>query len=149
MRAVVQRVSHANVVVNNEAVSSINKGLLVLLGVETGDSDEDIRYMVQKIRYARIFEDEQDKMNLDVAQVNGAILLVSQFTLLGDARKGRRPSYTGAARPEIADELYEKVADGLRQEGLSVATGQFRTHMEVTLCNDGPVTLLLDSRKTF
>lgn len=149
MRAVVQRVSSASVKVEDAVVGAIEKGFMVLLGVEEGDTEVDLQYICQKIAGLRIFEDEQGKMNLDVGQAGGGVLLVSQFTLCGDARKGRRPSFITAARPEQADDLYRKGAALLTQMGLHVETGQFQTHMMVSLVNDGPVTILLDSKKNF
>ncbi|MDD3242674.1 MAG: D-aminoacyl-tRNA deacylase [Eubacteriales bacterium] len=149
MRAVVQRVSGAQVTVEEDCVGSVGKGLLVLLGVEEGDGQADLDYICAKVAGLRIFEDEQDKMNLDVKQAGGAVLLVSQFTLCGDARKGRRPSFSHAASPQEAQRWYELAADALRAAGLRVKTGRFQTHMMVSLTNDGPVTILLDSRRRF
>ncbi|MBQ6646504.1 MAG: D-tyrosyl-tRNA(Tyr) deacylase [Clostridia bacterium] len=149
MRAVVQRVKYSYVDVDGERVGAIDQGFLVLLGVMEGDTDADREYIVKKIAGLRIFEDSEDKMNLSVGDVGGKILLVSQFTLAGDARHGNRPSFSSAARPEVAEPLCNKVADDLRARGLTVETGRFRTHMEVSLLNDGPVTILLDSRKEF
>ncbi|WP_289050468.1 D-aminoacyl-tRNA deacylase [uncultured Acidaminococcus sp.] len=149
MRAVVQRVTEASVTVEGKTVGSIGSGLMVLLGVEQGDTEKDGAYLAEKLAGLRIFEDEAEKMNLSVQQVGGSILLVSQFTLLGDVRHGKRPSFTQAAPPREADALYEDLADRLRQKGIPVETGQFQAHMEVSLVNDGPVTILLDSRKVF
>ena len=149
MRAVVQRVTEASVTVEGKTVGSIGSGLMVLLGVEQGDTEKDGAYLAEKLAGLRIFEDEAEKMNLSVQQVGGSILLVSQFTLLGDVRHGKRPSFTQAASPREADVLYEDLADRLRQKGIPVETGQFQAHMEVSLVNDGPVTILLDSRKVF
>ena len=153
MRAVVQRVAHAQVAVLTEqdqrVSGAIQRGLMVLLGVAHGDTDSDARYIADKIAHLRVFTDAEDKMNLSVLEVGGSVLLVSQFTLYGDARNGRRPSYIEAARPEKAAHVYELVAKLLRGHGLTVATGEFQTHMQVSLCNDGPVTLLLDSDKLF
>jgi D-tyrosyl-tRNA(Tyr) deacylase len=146
MRSVVQRVARAAVRVDRQVVGEIGHGLLVLLGVAGGDSDADARWMADKLAQLRIFEDEGGKMNRSVQDVRGGVLLVSQFTLLGDARKGNRPSFVGAAPPEEANALYESVAALLRARGLPVAQGVFRAHMEVESVNDGPVTLLLDSR---
>jgi D-aminoacyl-tRNA deacylase len=146
MRSVVQRVSRAAVRVDGRVVGEIGNGLLVLLGVAAGDGDDDVRWSADKIAQLRIFEDPAGKMNRAVAEVGGGVLLVSQFTLLGDARKGNRPSFVAAAAPELASALYEQVAARLRERGLPVATGVFRAAMEVELVNDGPVTLLLDSR---
>lgn len=153
MRAVVQRVSHAQVdILTNETRHTngqIEHGLMVLLGVGDEDTSLDARYMADKIQYLRLFEDTDGKMNLDVHAIGGRILLVSQFTLYGDARKGRRASFSHAAAPDVANALYEEVATLLRADGLTVETGQFQTHMQVSLCNDGPVTILLDSKKGF
>lgn len=149
MRAVVQRVTEASVTVDNRIIGSIGPGLMVLLGVEQGDTEKDAAYLAEKLAGLRIFEDDNEKMNLSVQQVGGSILLVSQFTLLGDVRHGKRPSFTQAASPQEADVLYENLADKLRKKGIPVATGQFQAHMEVSLVNDGPVTILLDSRKLF
>jgi D-tyrosyl-tRNA(Tyr) deacylase len=147
MRAVVQRVARAEVRVEGQVVGAVQRGLLVLLGVAAGDGDEAARALADKVAALRIFEDEAGKMNRAVAEVGGGVLVVSQFTLLGDARKGNRPSFTGAAQPEQASALYEEVAALLRARALPVATGVFRAHMELELVNDGPVTLLLDSRR--
>ena len=149
MRCVVQRVSHASVTVEGELVSKIEKGYMVLLGAEEGDTEADAKYCADKIAGLRVFEDENEKMNLSVKDVGGSVLLVSQFTLLGDARHGRRPSFIAAARPEIAEPLCEKVKAMIEAAGIPVLTGRFRTHMHVDLLNDGPVTILLDSRKNF
>jgi D-tyrosyl-tRNA(Tyr) deacylase len=147
MRAVVQRVTRAKVMVDDESVGQIGAGLLVYLGVVQGDEDSDVAYMVDKLSHLRIFADEAGKMNLDVKAIDGQILLVSQFTLCGDCRKGRRPGFDLAAPADVADALYETVASGLRQLGIPVETGRFQAHMHVTCENDGPVTFLLDSRK--
>lgn len=144
-----QRVTEAQVCAEGKTIGSIGAGLVVLLGVEREDTEADAAYMVQKIANLRIFSDEADKMNLSVRDVGGSVLMVSQFTLMGDARKGRRPSFTQAEAPERADELYEKTCGMLRETGLSVETGKFQTHMQVHLVNDGPVTILLDSKKLF
>lgn len=149
MRAVIQRVSEASVTVDQTAVGSIERGFLVLVGVADPDDEKDAFWIAEKVAGLRVFEDPDGKMNLSLADVQGAVLLVSQFTLVGDCRKGRRPSFVEAARPEKARVLYEKLADNLRQLGLNVETGTFQAHMEVRLLNDGPVTLLLDSRKLF
>ncbi len=149
MRAVVQRVSRAQVSVAGETVGAIERGFLVLLGVAAGDTAEDGLYLAQKIVGLRVFEDDQGKMNLSLAQVGGKLLAVSQFTLLGDCRKGRRPSFDLAARPELARELYEGFVAAVRELGIETATGRFQEHMLVELTNDGPVTLLLDSRREF
>jgi len=147
MRACVQRVRESRVTVAGETVGEINQGLLVLLGVAEGDSENEARALAEKISGLRIFEDEAGKMNLGLAEVEGSMLVVSQFTLLGDCRKGRRPSFTGAAPPELAERLYEFFVGEVRAKGLRVATGKFRANMQVALINDGPVTLLLDTRE--
>lgn len=149
MRAVAQRVSSASVVVDDETVGAIEHGLLVYLGAAQGDETKDVEMMVRKLAGLRIFEDEAGKMSLSVQDVGGAVLVVSQFTLFGDVRKGRRPSFTGAAPPEDAERLYEEVVAGLRGEGLEVATGTFRAMMSVHAAVWGPVTILIDSRKLF
>lgn len=149
MRAVVQRVSEAYVTVDGKETGRIDKGLCVLLGVEEGDGENDARYMAGKIVKLRIFEDENDKMNLSVQQVNGGVLCVSQFTLLGDARGQNRPGFTRAEAPDRANELYELTCEEMRNLGVRVENGVFRTHMMVHLVNDGPVTILLDSKKLF
>lgn len=149
MRAVVQRVSEAFVTVEGQETGRIGRGLMALIGVETGDTEKDAQYLAGKIVKLRIFEDEQEKMNLSVKDVNGKILAVSQFTLLGDARGQNRPGFTQAERPEEANALYEACCAEMRKLGLQVENGVFRTHMMVHLVNDGPVTILLDSRKTF
>lgn len=149
MRAVIQRVSRASVTVTGEVVGEIGKGFLVLLGVEEGDGQNEVIYMAQKIAGLRVFEDADGKMNLGLSEVGGAMLVVSQFTLLGDCRRGRRPSFIQAARPESADKLYRSFCAEVRGQGIEVQTGRFQTHMEVESVNDGPVTLLIDSRKQF
>jgi D-tyrosyl-tRNA(Tyr) deacylase len=152
MRAVVQRVSSATVTVDGRTTGAIDHGLLVLVGVEKGDGPADAQYIAGKIRELRIFEDAEapsKHMNRSVQDVGGAVLVVSQFTLAGDCRKGRRPSFDGAAAPEIAKPLYEEVVRDLQAAGLRIATGEFQAMMRVSLVNDGPITLLLDSRKTF
>ena len=149
MRAVIQRVTSARVTVGERATGEIGQGLLVLLGVEQGDTPSDIQYIVAKTRDLRIFPDDAGKMNRSVLDIQGAVLVVSQFTLSGDARNGRRPSFASAAPPEIARAMYEDVVRELRASGLRVDTGEFQAMMQVALVNDGPVTILLDSRKTF
>ncbi|HKL26193.1 MAG TPA: D-aminoacyl-tRNA deacylase [Desulfuromonadales bacterium] len=149
MKAVLQRVAEARVEVDGEIVGKVGRGLLVLLGVEQQDTNRDLAYLADKTLNLRIFEDAAGKMNLSVAEIDGEVLVVSQFTLLGDCRKGRRPGFTRAAEPELADDLYRRFVDRLLQAGLPVATGTFRAHMQVALINDGPVTMLLDSRKEF
>jgi len=149
VRAVLQRVSEARVRVHGEIVGEIGRGLLVLLGVGQGDGEADARFLAEKTAGLRIFEDEQGKMNCSVEETGGAVLVVSQFTLYGDCRQGRRPGFSAAAPPELAVALYRQFVDGLRKRGLPVATGIFQAEMAVELVNDGPVTLLLDSRKEF
>jgi D-tyrosyl-tRNA(Tyr) deacylase len=149
MRAVLQRVSSASVFVNEQTVGKIDQGLLVLLGIEEGDSEQDALYLAEKTAQLRVFEDEAGKMNLSVKDIDGNVLVVSQFTLMGDCRKGRRPGFTRAAKPDKADALYRHYVEFLRRRGLFVATGVFQAMMKVQLVNDGPVTLLLDSRKVF
>jgi len=149
MRAVVQRVTGASVTVEGETVGAIGHGLVVLLGVEKGDTETDMEVIADKVAGLRIFCDEAAKMNLSVTDVGGSVLWISQFTLLGDARHGRRPSFTDAEAPDLADALYQKGAQRLREKGIAVETGRFQTHMQVSLVNDGPVTMLLDSRKRF
>lgn len=148
MRAVVQRVSRASVSIGGEIAGKIGPGFLVLLGVEEGDGPEDVAYICDKLLGLRIFEDEAGKMNLDILQTGGEILLISQFTLLGDARHGRRPSFIRAARPETAIPLYEQARNRLAEK-LHVKTGRFGAEMQVELVNDGPVTILLESKKLF
>lgn len=149
MRAVVQRVSRAKVTVEGRIVGEIGTGLLVLLGVSEDDSQDDASYLADKIVGLRIFPDDEGKMNRSLADVGGRMLIVSQFTLFGDCRKGRRPSFIKAARPETADSLYRVFVVEVQGRGIETATGQFQAHMDVELVNDGPVTLLLDSTKEF
>ena len=149
MRAVVQRVNLSSVIVDGKIVGEIKKGFNVLLGVEEGDILKDAVYMADKIVNLRIFEDHEDKMNLSLLDVKGEMLCISQFTLLGDARKGRRPNFMAAAKPELANTLYEAFVEEVERLGVHVQTGQFQAHMVVDIQNDGPVTLLLDSRKQF
>lgn len=149
MRCVVQRVSKASVSVDEKIVGAIEKGFVVLLGVGQDDGEADMRYCADKVAGLRVFEDENEKMNLSVQDVGGAVLAISQFTLCGDARHGRRPSFSGAARPELAIPLYEGFCEALRTAGIPVETGIFQAHMDVSLVNDGPVTILLDSKKGF
>lgn len=148
MRAVIQRVKSAEVYVDGRLSGKIGNGLLVLVGIGKGDGEEDISYFTAKLPELRIFEDSSGKFNLSLKDINGEILIVSQFTLYGDCRKGRRPSFTDAEEPGIARDIYERLIKRLRQEGLSVRTGEFQAKMEVHLINDGPVTLLLDSQKS-
>ena len=149
MRWVVQRVTRASVTVEKEVVGKIGKGYMVLVGAEVGDTEADARLCADKLAGLRVFVDDEDKMNRSVLDVGGEILLVSQFTLLGDARHGRRPSFIAAARPEEAEPLLETMKAMLEEKGLHVETGRFRAHMDVELVNDGPVTILIDSRKVF
>lgn len=149
MRAVVQRCNWCRVDSEGKAVSSIGKGLSVLLGVKKGDTEKDADYIADKILHLRIFEDEAGKLNLSLLDIKGELSIVSQFTLYGDARHGRRPSFTEAEAPDKADELYKKVVEKCEKEGVAVGTGVFRTYMKVALENDGPVTILLDSEKNF
>jgi D-tyrosyl-tRNA(Tyr) deacylase len=149
MRAVVQRVSRASVTVDRQIVGKIDRGLVVLLGVTHADTAAAAEYLAEKIAGLRIFEDDAGKMNLSVADMSGAILTVSQFTLYGDARKGKRPSFDEAARPEQARKLYEHFVERIRALGLRCETGRFQEMMQVELVNDGPVTIVLDSEKTF
>ncbi len=149
MRAVIQRVTHAQVDVDDETVGRIERGLCVLVGVGEDDTEADARWLADKVTRARIFTDAQDKMNLSVQDVGGAVLAVSQFTLLGDLRQGRRPSFARAMEPERARELFDVFCSACRELGVDVSTGRFRAHMEVSLNNTGPVTLLLDSKKLF
>jgi D-tyrosyl-tRNA(Tyr) deacylase len=146
MRAVVQRVTESSVTVEDRVVGAIGPGLLVLLGVAQGDTEQDADYLADKIVQLRIFEDEAGKMNLSLLDRGGSLLVVSQFTLLGDCRKGRRPSFASAAPPETAEALYEYFAAQVRAKGVTAATGQFRAMMKVRLVNDGPVTLVVESR---
>jgi len=147
MRACVQRVGRAKVTVAGETCGAIGRGFVVLLGVADDDTEAEARQLAEKIAGLRVFEDGEGKMNLALADVEGAMLIVSQFTLLADCRKGRRPSFTAAARPERAESLYRVFVDAVARAGIAVATGRFREHMEVELVNDGPVTLLLDTRE--
>ena len=154
MRACVQRVSRAEVRVDDEVCGRIGRGLLVLLGVAADDTSDDARQLAEKIVGLRIFDDAEGKMNLSLVDVAGAMLVVSQFTLLGDCRKGRRPSFVAAAPPETAEALYHSFVEAVRHErpaksSIEVATGRFRQHMQVSLTNDGPVTMLVDSRRAF
>lgn len=149
MRAVIQRVKTASVTVAGEEVGRINLGLVVFLGVEKGDQISDLEYMISKISGLRAFEDDNGKMNLALSDVSGELLVVSQFTLLGDCRKGRRPSFTDAADPGKAQKLYNDFNREMKKRNIKVSTGVFQSTMEVSLVNDGPVTFLLDSKKIF
>lgn len=149
MRLVVQRVTRASVTVDGEVTGKIGRGFMVLVGAEVGDTEADARLCADKLAGLRVFVDDEGKMNRSVLDVGGAILLVSQFTLLGDARHGRRPSFIAAARPEEAEPLLVTMKAMLEEKGLHVETGRFRAHMDVELVNDGPVTILIDSRKVF
>jgi D-tyrosyl-tRNA(Tyr) deacylase len=149
MRACIQRVSSASVSVDDEIVGQIEAGLVVLLGVASGDSQADAEFMAGKLVNLRIFCDEEGKMNLSLLDVGGEMLVVSQFTLLGDCRKGRRPSFVDAAQPDVANGLYESLVAHVQGKGVRVATGKFQAMMDVALVNDGPVTMLVDSRKLF
>ena len=135
--------------VDGDVIGKIGRGYMILIGVSAEDGDKDVKYMADKVPNLRIFEDEDGKMNRSILDVGGEILAVSQFTLYGDARGGRRPSFSTAAKPEMANELYEKLVEAWRAQGLHVETGRFRAEMQVALINDGPVTLLMDSAKTF
>lgn len=146
MKVVLQRVKEAKVAVDGQIVGEIGKGLLLLVGVGQEDNEQDLNWMADKLAGLRIFEDESGKMNLSVEDVGGAILSVSQFTLFGDCRKGKRPNFMGAARPELAESFYETFNERLRAKGLQVETGRFGAMMDVSLVNDGPVTLIVDSK---
>ncbi|MDX9917526.1 MAG: D-aminoacyl-tRNA deacylase [Gudongella sp.] len=147
MRAVIQRVTEASVTVSDKIIGEIGIGLLVYLGVGKEDKDEDLNYICEKVSGLRIFEDENEKMNLSVMDVNGDILAISQFTLYGDARKGKRPSFTDSADPQVGEHYYDLFVDKLRERGIKVETGEFGAHMDVKYTNDGPVTIILDSKK--
>ena len=146
MKAVIQRVSSASVSVDNTQISSINNGFLILLGVQQGDDEKDLEYLVKKTAGMRIFKDDKQHMNLSIQDVNGEALVVSQFTLCADTRRGRRPSFIHAAPPEMAEQIYQQFCEQLRSAGVPVQTGKFGAMMDVSLINDGPVTIILDSR---
>lgn len=146
MKVVVQRVSEASVSIDDEVVGSIGRGFMLLVGVGPNDTEEDVKYVARKVAKMRVFTDENDKMNLSLDQVDGKVLSISQFTLFADTRKGNRPSFTGAANPELGDKLYQAFNQELREvHGLAVETGQFGADMQVSLVNDGPVTIIVDS----
>ncbi len=149
MRLVVQRVKEARVKVREETVGEIGPGLLVFLGIQAGDMEADVEYLVEKVIHLRIFQDGDQKFNLSVTDTGGAVLVVSQFTLLGDCRKGRRPSFSDSAPPSQALPLYERFIEKVRQKGVTVACGRFQEMMDIHLINDGPVTFILDSKKNF
>ena len=146
MKALLQRVTHASVSVDREVVGSIGQGLVGFIGVAAGDTEDDVEYLVQKMAGLRIFSDEDGKFNLSILDVGGKLLLVSQFTLLASTRKGRRPSFTDAAMPDLAEELFQRYLEQASATGLRVATGRFQQYMQVEIHNDGPVTIMLDSR---
>jgi D-tyrosyl-tRNA(Tyr) deacylase len=149
VKALLQRVSRASVSVGGEVVGSIGRGLVVLVGVAGGDGDKDIQYLAQKIINLRIFADKEEKFNLSALDIGAEVLLVSQFTLLAETRKGRRPSFTDAAPPPQAEALFQKLVEQVRASGLKIATGRFQQHMQLEIHNDGPVTIMLDSRDKF
>lgn len=147
MRAVIQRVNQASVRVDQNLINSIGPGLLILLGIHKNDEKQDMEWLVDKVCNLRIFEDQEGRMNRSLLNTGGSMLVVSQFTLYGDCRKGRRPGFSEAAPPELAEQLYLQFIDRVQQQGIPVAGGKFQTHMQVELINDGPVTLILDSTK--
>lgn len=147
MRAVVQRVSEASVAIDRQVVGEINQGFMILLGIHEEDTLKDVEYLVGKIAKLRVFEDEAGKMNRNIAAISGSVLSISQFTLYAETKKGNRPSFIKAAKPDIAISLYEAFNQGLQSEGIPVATGEFGADMKVSLINDGPVTIILDTRE--
>ncbi|MGM0126057.1 D-tyrosyl-tRNA(Tyr) deacylase [Enterococcus sp. AZ194] len=147
MRAVIQRVSQAEVLVNGHSVGKVGRGFMILLGIHETDTTEDVDYLVRKISLLRVFEDKEGKMNLSISDIGGSILSVSQFTLFADTKKGNRPSFIQAARPEQAIPLYKEFNDGLKRKGIPVSTGEFGADMDVNLTNDGPVTIIIDSKE--
>ncbi len=149
MRAVIQRVTHARVTVNGRQTGSISEGLMVLVGIHRNDTDKDVAWMADKLVHLRIFEDQDGQMNCSLLDSGGEILIVSQFTLLGDCRKGRRPSWSSAAPPDTANTLYLQLVEAVKTYGVCAATGEFQAMMDVALVNNGPVTLLIDSQKNF
>ncbi len=149
MKVLLQRVKEASVTVNGELVGNIGKGLTVFVGIAVGDTQEDVQYLIKKIMELRIFADTEGKFNLSVTEIKGELLLVSQFTLLANTRKGRRPSFTDAASPELAEELFNQFVAQVKSSGLKVETGRFQQYMQVEINNDGPVTIMIDSRERF
>lgn len=147
MKALIQRVKMAEVQINGKIYSKINKGLLIFLGIENGDTEKDIEYLVRKVPHLRIFEDSQEKMNLSTLDIKGEILVISQFTLSADCRRGNRPSFDSAEEPAKAKDIYMRFIEGLRESGLKIETGDFGAYMQVHLINDGPVTIMIDSKK--
>jgi len=147
MKALIQRVKMAEVQIKGKIYSKINKGLLIFLGIENGDTEKDIEYLVRKVPHLRIFEDSQEKMNLSTLDIKGEILVVSQFTLSADCRRGNRPSFDSAEEPAKAKDIYMRFIEGLRESGLKIETGDFGAYMQVHLINDGPVTIMIDSKK--
>ncbi len=147
MKALIQRVKMAEVLIDGKIYSKTNKGLLIFLGIENGDTEKDIEYLVRKVPHLRIFEDSQEKMNLSTLDIKGEILVVSQFTLSADCRRGNRPSFDSAEEPAKAKDIYMRFIEGLRESGLKIETGDFGAYMQVHLINDGPVTIMIDSKK--
>lgn len=149
MRAVIQRVDFSEVEVENNIIGKINKGLLIFLGIEDRDNDQDLKYILDKTINLRIFEDENNKMNLSLTDIDGELMVISQFTLYGDCRKGRRPNFMGAAKPDFANSMYEKFIEEAKNSVKTVQSGSFGAHMNISLLNNGPVTIILDSNKNF